>query len=100
MRRLCEAPDLGTLIGWRGWALLHTLGSSGCRVAEVTTLAAKQITMRDSSFFLSVMGKDEVELREAPLSPEAYAAILRTELGNVDTDIYCISLSMISATVW
>jgi site-specific recombinase XerD len=32
MRRLCEAPDLAMLKGWRDRALLHTLASSGCRV--------------------------------------------------------------------
>jgi len=35
MRRLCEAPAVDTLRGLRDRALLATLASSGCRVAEV-----------------------------------------------------------------
>ena len=75
MRQLCEAPELDRLIGWRDRALLHTLASSGCRVSEVVMLTAAQLVVRTGSFFLAVLGKNQIEAREAPLSHEAYASI-------------------------
>ncbi len=75
MREICEAPDRLTLIGWRNRALLHTLASSGCRVSEVVTLTTAQLTSREGSFFLEVLGKNQTVTRLAPLSSEAYAAI-------------------------
>jgi len=75
MRQLCEAPDPGTLLGRRDRALLHTLASSGCRVSEVVTLTAGQLTVRHGSFFLQILGKNDTEARDAPLSQEAYAHI-------------------------
>ncbi len=75
MRRLCEAPDLDTLIGWRDRALLHTLASSGCRVSEVVTLTDAQIVRRDGRFLVKVLGKNQTIPREAPLGQEAYACI-------------------------
>ena len=74
-RQLCEAPDLGTLLGWRDRALLHTLASSGCRLAEVVTLTTPQLLSRDGSVFLEVLGKNQTAPRLAPLSHEAYASI-------------------------
>jgi len=75
MRLLCEAPALTTPLGWRDRALLHTLASSGCRIAEVVTLTTPQLRVRDGSFFLEVLGKNQTETRTAPLSHEAYACI-------------------------
>jgi integrase/recombinase XerD len=75
MRRLCEAPATTQLIGWRDRALLHTLASSGCRVSEVVSLTRAQVLTRQGSFFIAVLGKNQLAPREAPLSQEAYAAI-------------------------
>ena len=75
MRQLCDAPDRTTVLGWRDRALLHTLATSGCRVSEVVTLTAAQLLSRDGSFFLEVLGKNQIEHRTTPLSHEAYASI-------------------------
>ena len=75
MRRLCEAPATTQLIGWRDRAVLHTLASSGCRVSEVVSLTSAQVLTRQGSFFVAVLGKNQLVPREAPLSHEAYSAI-------------------------
>jgi len=71
MRRLCEAPLAQTLRGRRDRALLTTLASSGCRVAEVVALTTAQIHARAGRFVLQVLGKNQVAPRQAPLSQEA-----------------------------
>jgi site-specific recombinase XerD len=80
MRRLCDAPDRSTLKGLRDAALLHTLASSGVRVSEAATLTIEQVVQKTNNgkagYLLLVRGKTDEEAREAPLSPEAYAAIL------------------------
>src|SRR5712692_858120 len=68
MRQLCEAPPAGTLLGLRDRALLHTLATSGCRIAEVVALTPAQVTQRDGAWFLQVLGKRQRQPREAPLS--------------------------------
>jgi len=75
MRRLCEAPAGESLTALRDRALLLTLASSGCRISEVVTLTAPQIHAKAQGFVLTVMGKNQEEEREAPLSVEAHAAI-------------------------
>lgn len=75
MRRLTMAPDPDTLIGLRDRAILHTLASSGVRIAELANLRSSQIFKRDGGYFLSVRGKNDAEYRDAYLSIEAYNAI-------------------------
>ena len=75
MRRLCDAPDLSRLIGWRDRALLHTLATSGCRVSEVVGLTEHHLVVREGACFLEVLGKGQSAPREALLSWEAYAAM-------------------------
>jgi integrase/recombinase XerD len=75
MRRICEAPSSTTLTGIRDRALLLTLASSGCRISEVVSLTAPQIQRKGKGYLLTVMGKNQEEPRDAPLSPEAYEAI-------------------------
>jgi site-specific recombinase XerD len=75
MRRLCEAPDPQTLLGRRDRALLHTLASSGGRLAEVLGLTSAQLTTRDGACFVQVLGKRQRAPREAPLSQEAATAL-------------------------
>lgn len=75
MRRLTMAPDPDTLIGLRDRAILHTLASSGVRIAELASLRISQIFNRDNGYFLSVRGKNDAEYRDAYLSAEAYNAI-------------------------
>jgi integrase/recombinase XerD len=76
MKRLTEAPGTDTLVGLRDTALLHTLASSGLRVSELASLTKAQVVRRGRSYFLSVMGKTDIEHRDTPLSPAAYAAIM------------------------
>lgn len=75
MRQLCEAPDGQTLLGRRDRALLLTLATSGCRIAEVVALTLPQVTTRDGAAFLHVLGKRQHLPREAPLAHEAVAAL-------------------------
>ncbi len=75
MRQLCEAPALQTRLGVRDRALLLTLATSGCRISAVVALTPAQVTPRDGSYFLQVLGKRQHAPREAPLSQEAAAAI-------------------------
>ena len=75
MRQLCEAPPAGRLLGRRDRALLLTLATSGCRIAEVVALTPAQVAPRDGSYFLQVLGKRQHTPREAPLSQEAATAI-------------------------
>src|SRR5712692_7522675 len=72
MRLLCDAPDPQTRRGRRDRAVLVTLASSGCRVSEVVTLTAVQISPRAGRFVLQVLGKNQTAPREAPLNQEAY----------------------------
>lgn len=75
MRILTSQPDLLTLVGLRDNALLHTLASSGLRIHELAALTRSQIQITQGGYQLRVMGKNDKEYRNAPLSPEAYAAI-------------------------
>ncbi len=85
MRQLCDAPDPSTLLGLRDRALLHTLASSGVRVAELASLTVGQLVRRDGGYFLEVLGKNDVEPRETPLSGEAHRHI-QTWLAARDTE--------------
>ncbi len=92
MRQLCEAPALQRLLGVRDRALLLTLATSGCRISEVVALTPAQVTPRDGSYFLQVLGKRQHTPREAPLSHEAAAAIqawlARRGEGRPDTALF------------
>jgi integrase len=92
MRQLCEAPPTDTPLGRRDRALLFTLATSGCRIAEVVTLTPAQITTRDGSYFLQVLGKRQHTPREAPLSQEAATAIqawlTQRAAGPADTPLF------------
>ena len=76
MRRLCDTPDASTLIGLRDRALLHTLASSGMRITEAATLKRSQISQKGRSYVVSIMGKNDIEPRQAPLRREAYKHIV------------------------
>ena len=75
MRKMCDTPDTELLLGLRDTALLATLASSGLRVSEVVGLTLEQIRPKGTSYVVLVLGKNDVEQREAPLSREAYAHI-------------------------
>lgn len=75
MRRLCDAPPLNALKGWRDRALLHTLASSGLRASELVTLREEQVMEYSGNFFVSVLGKYQTFPRQACLSHEARAAL-------------------------
>jgi integrase/recombinase XerD len=75
MRELTEAPGTETLVGLRDTALLHTLASSGLRVSELASLTVEQIVKQGRGYLLRVMGKNDVEYRDAHLSPKAFDAI-------------------------
>jgi integrase/recombinase XerD len=72
---MCDTPDVQGLIGLRDTALLATLASSGLRVSEVAGLTSAQITPKGTSYVALVRGKNDVEVREAPLSREAFGHI-------------------------
>lgn len=74
MRRLCDAPASDTLLGLRDRALLATLASSGCRVAEVVTLEREQICNAQYIYIELPQGK-QLGARQAPLSREACECI-------------------------
>ena len=75
MRRLCSAPDASTLVGARDTALLATLASSGLRASELATLQLQQIYKRGRGYTLQVIGKTDIEARDAHLSIEAFDLI-------------------------
>jgi len=75
MRRLCDAPDATTLKGVRDQALLATLASSALRVDELATLTVEQIVPQGRGYLLRILGKNDVEHRDAPLSREAHDLI-------------------------
>lgn len=75
MRKMCDTPDAKGLIGLRDAALLATLASSGLRVSEAAGLTNTQIVPKGSSYVVLVRGKNDVEVREAPLSREAFGHI-------------------------
>lgn len=81
MRRLCEAPNPETLPGLMHRAFLLTLATSALRISEVVPLTLAQIDERveegETKYVIRVIGKNEAEEEEAPLSVEAHHAILK-----------------------
>lgn len=75
MRALCQSPDPTTLIGMRDRALLATLASSGLRASEAAALTQEQVRQRGRGYVLSVIGKADIEPRDAHLSTEAFHLI-------------------------
>lgn len=75
MRQICDAPDGDTLIDARDRALLATMASSGLRASEISTLTPEQIRKQDDGYIIQVIGKTDIEPRDAHLSTEAYALI-------------------------
>lgn len=76
MRRLCDAPHKRTLLGMRDRALLLTMASSGARITEVVTLTVDHVGCEDGNCYIMVNGKIDVTWRRAPLSREAYDAVM------------------------
>ncbi|MGI8589102.1 MAG: tyrosine-type recombinase/integrase [Chloroflexia bacterium] len=76
LRRLCDSPDVRTLLGLRDRALLHTLASSAVRIAELCALQLGHITLRDGGYSLRVLSKSQTAPRDAHLTHEAYEAII------------------------
>lgn len=77
MRTVCDSPDASRLIGLRDAALLATLASGALRVSELAHMQFTHIRRKGSSFVVLVLGKNDTEPREAPLSREAYGHICR-----------------------
>lgn len=79
MRALVALPDPSTIKGLRDAALLHTLASSGIRLAEAARLQVEQVKPSSvngkNGWVLEVTGKTDETPREAPLSAEAKQAI-------------------------
>lgn len=82
MRTMLDAPDITKLVGLRDRALLATLASSGLRVSELVSLTIGHVvTTRTRNGRLAyklqgVMGKGQIEGRDAALSVEAYHRIM------------------------
>ncbi len=79
MRAMIGEADTTTLKGLRDVALLHTLASSGIRLAEAASLKVEQVKLSSVNgkrgWVLEVCGKTDEQPREAPLSAEAKQAI-------------------------
>ena len=75
LRRLCDAPPADTPIGRRDRALLATLASSGCRVAEVVGLTTAQLRVDGPYIYIEIPAAKQLAARQAPLSREAYERI-------------------------
>ncbi len=87
MRILTSLPDTLTLVGLRDSALLHTLASSGLRVHELATLKKHRVFYANGGYHAKIMGKNDLEFRDAPLSKEAYEAIQQwLKARTVDSD--------------
>ena len=87
MKALTLSPGTDTLVGLRDTALIHTLASSGLRVSELASLTVPQIIKQGNGYTLNVRGKNDVEFREAHLSPTAYNAITSwLEARHCDTE--------------
>lgn len=82
MRAMLDIADQTKLVGLRDAALLATLASSGLRVSELVSLQVGNIVTTKSrggkvAYKLQgVMGKGQVEGRDAALSVEAYNRIM------------------------
>lgn len=82
MRTMLDIADTTKLVGLRDAALLATLASSGLRVSELVSLTVGHIVTTKKrggavAYKLQgVMGKGQVDGREAPLSVEAYNRIM------------------------
>lgn len=76
MRELCETPDSDSLIDRRNRALLATMASSGLRASEVASLTQEQIRKTGDGYILQIIGKTDIEPRDAHLSTEAYIKIM------------------------
>lgn len=72
MRQLCSLPDSNSLIDTRDRALLATLASSGLRAEEAAHLTMEQIRKQGDGYILQIIGKSDIEPRDAHLSVEAY----------------------------
>ncbi len=75
MRVLCELPDGEHPIGVRDAALLAALASGALRVSELVGMKTDDIRRKGNSYVVMVLGKNDIEEREAPLSREAVAKI-------------------------
>lgn len=75
MRQLCNMPDSNSLIDLRDRALLATLASSGLRASEAASLTSEQIKRQGDGYILQVVGKTDIEPRDAHLSAEAHEHI-------------------------
>lgn len=71
MRRLCESPDTSEALGVRDAALLATLASGALRASELVAMQVKDIRRKGGYNVVMVLGKNDIEEREAPLSSEA-----------------------------
>lgn len=82
MRRMLDLADTTKLVGLRDAALLATLASSGLRVSELVSLTVGHIVTtkgkggRVAYLLTGVMGKGQIEGRDAALSVEAYNRIM------------------------
>lgn len=75
--QLCRAPDPQTLVGLRDRALLTTLASSGCRIAEVVGLQREHLRVLETGYGIQVLGNGQPPVRLVPLNREAYDGIHR-----------------------
>lgn len=79
MRALCKAPPVSeeNVCALRDRAFMMTLATTGCRLSEATNIKFHDIVKRGDSYVVTnIVGKWQSEPRSAPLSKEAYSAIM------------------------
>lgn len=69
----CQPYDLRSL---RDLAILKTLATSGIRRSELLTIKREDIVKRDAGYIIRILGKTDIEPREAPLGKTAHDAII------------------------
>lgn len=78
MRALCKLPPVSAEndLALRDRAMLMTLATTGCRIAEMINIKYRDIKKAGASYVVTnIMGKGQSQVRTAPLSSEAYEAI-------------------------
>jgi integrase/recombinase XerD len=89
LRTLCELPNEERPIGMRDAALLAALASGALRVSELVGMKTCDIRRKGSNYVVMVLGKNDIEAREAPLSREAVARINAWLAVRTDEGVTC-----------
>ena len=79
MREICDAPDTSSLAGKMHKALLHTMATTGVRVAEIVGMKMSDISLSNKDgrigYIVMVAGKNKAEPTARSMGAGAYNAI-------------------------